>query len=135
MPNLAPAAANVGPSQKGVRIMNVQVGEAVVNGDVGRLDETTDRYMLADATSVERSDVRGFFLSSADAEGFAAFITGAIKLGAILTPGTTYWLSATPGKICLETDLVSGNHKVLIGIPNSDSVLPAALIQTGFAIP
>lgn len=134
MANLNPTAANVAPAVKGVRILNVQVGEAVVNGDVGRLDETSRKYFLADATSATNAKPNGFFLSSAATDGFAAFIEGPIALGAILTPGLTYWLSATPGKICVEADLVSGNYKTLIGIPTSNNIMPAALLASGFAI-
>lgn len=135
MGNLAPSAANVAPAKTGQRLTAVTVGEAVVHGDVGRYNAADKKYYLADATSETNAKASGFFLSSASAGGVAIWMEGDISLGAIMTLGTLYFLSATPGKICLESDLVSGNYKTTLGIASSTSVLPLKINASGVPKP
>lgn len=135
MPILSPSAANVAPVKAGQLLNVVTVGEAVSHGDVGRFNSIDNRYYLADCTSEENAKAKGFFLSSASAGGVAIWMEGDISLGAIMTIGTSYFLSATPGKICLESDLVTGNFKTTLGIASSTSVLPLKINASGVQKP
>lgn len=135
MANLSPSAANVKPALISDIIKQVTVGEAVVHGDVGRLDASDQKHYLADATTEENARATGFFLSSAAAGEIALYVEGSIDLGAILTVGTAYFLSATPGKICPESDLVTGNYKTLLGIASTTRVLPKNFIVSGVTVP
>jgi hypothetical protein len=55
---------------------------------------------------------------------------GPITIGAALTPGATYYLSATPGGICPYADLVAGCFPTIIGVALSASVLDVKIHQS-----
>lgn len=49
--------------------------------------------------------------------------SGEITIGGTLTPGLPYFLSNTPGGICLVADVGTGEYYDIIGIAKSASVL------------
>jgi hypothetical protein len=57
-----------------------------------------------------------------------------VTVGTVLTAGTEYWLSATPGKICPRADVASGMTPVLVGIAESTSVLKLSFLSAGVQI-
>lgn len=111
-------------------------GATIAAGDAVYLDATDDKYKLADcdAAAALRSP-NGFALNSAsDGQPLVVHGEGPLTLGAVLTPGSTYYLSATPGKIAPIGDLTTGDYPTIMGIATSDSVLDVKIHQSGVAL-
>lgn len=92
------------------------------------------RWALADADGA--SDLiraaTGIALNGASAnQPIKVQKAGEITLGATLTPGTTYYLSGTPGGICPVADVGTGEYYGIIGIAKSASVLKLAFAYSG----
>lgn len=100
-------------------------GAAIAIGEVVYKD-SNGKYQLADADGATalRSPI-GFALSGASAANQPIHVlkSGPLTVGAVLTAGTAYYLSDTPGKICPLADVTGGDYIVLIGLATSTSVL------------
>ena len=57
--------------------------------------------------------------------------SGLITIGATLTAGLAYYLSDTPGGICLPADIGSGEYVVQLGLASSATVLAVKPVYTG----
>lgn len=127
-------AGNGAPTKTGV------AGAAVAAGEVVYLDTaTTGKWQLADSDAAS-AEARGqtanigIALNSAAANQPIVVQTGgAVTLGAVLTAGTAYYLSDTPGKICPLTDVTGGDYFVLLGLAASTSVLNLDVQYSGVA--
>lgn len=126
MANLTRTAANVrlmsaGPISPGTS------GEAITQGDPLYFDTAGKlKKCQADGTAAE-ADCKAIALSAASAADMdvAYFAPGAdIDLGATLTVGETYVVSATAGAICPVGDLVSGDYVTILGIATAANKLP-----------
>jgi len=86
----------------------VQVGEAVVAGDVGYHNSTDNKYHRALNTGQDTAKAKGIFLTPAATDEYAMFQTGGtITIGATTAKGESYVLSAAAGKIAPDGDLVT----------------------------
>lgn len=115
-------------------------GAAIAAGDVVYLDATTTgKWQLADsdaATAEARglTSSVGIALNSAAADQPIVVQTGGpVTLGAVLTAGTAYYLSDTPGKICPVADITGGDYFVLLGLAASATVLNLDIQYSGVA--
>lgn len=104
-------------------------GETVTAGKVVYKDPTTGRYLLADNNVAGKQVPRGIALNGGS-NGQPGVIqkSGGITIGATLTPGTTYYLSDTPGGICPLADVAVGENVAIVGLAASASVLTIALV-------
>jgi predicted lysophospholipase L1 biosynthesis ABC-type transport system permease subunit len=59
---------------------------------------------------------------------------GDITIGAAVSAGVAYYLSATAGGICPVADLVSTNYPVILGIAKSTTVLSVKITEAGVAL-
>jgi hypothetical protein len=59
---------------------------------------------------------------------------GDITIGAALTAGVDYWLSATPGGIAPRADVTTGMDPILIGVAKSATVLTLAILDVGVTL-
>jgi hypothetical protein len=115
-------------------------GAAIAAGEIVYLDTaTTGKWQLADsdaATAEARgltSNV-GIALNSAAANQPIVVQTGGpVTLGSVLTAGTAYFLSDTPGKICPVADITGGDYFVLLGLAASASALNLDVQYSGVA--
>lgn len=105
-------------------------GAAIAAGDIVYLDTaTTGKWQMADsdAASAEargQTSNLGVALNSAAAnQPVVVLVGGPVTLGAVLTAGTAYYLSDTPGKLCPVADITGGDYFTLIGLASSTSVL------------
>lgn len=101
-------------------------GATVAAGDVVYLASATKKWMLADADSAtaEARKAIGIALNGAALNQPVDVLTGGdVTLGAVLTAGTSYFLSDEPGKICPLADLATGDYVCLLGLAKSTSVL------------
>lgn len=126
MANLTINTASAGVADRGIPLTSVPVGEAVTQMQPGYYKTSDGLYYKARAGgTAEESRVTVMFLTPAAANGFSvvARVGARLVIGATLTKGIRYALSATAGLICLHTDLASGNYVVDLGLAESTTVL------------
>ena len=119
-----------------------QVGQATSIGDVLYLDSSDSKYKLADADASGTAEATHLALSAASADAdyvvvlkLDSSVDLQVDLGATLTVGTTYVVSATAGKIAPESDLLSGDYVTHLGVASTADLLDLKLNVTGVAKP
>lgn len=118
-----------------------QVGEAVAIGDVVYLNTVDSKYHEADASTEAEAKASHLVLSAAATDEYAVLmkldssVPLQIDVGATLTVGTTYVVSATAGAIAPESDLSSGEYVTHLGVASTTSLLDIKLNVTGTAKP
>lgn len=135
MADLVITAANV-VAGNGASRRDGTAGEAITAGQVVYLDAADQRYKLADcdAAAALRSP-RGIALNGAAAgQPIEVLTEGPVTIGAVLTAGTAYYLSGTPGGIAPVADLATGDYPTIVGIATSASVLDVKLHESGVAL-
>lgn len=124
MADLTITAANVvsgsgAATQQGVFGATVTAGQ-VVYSDANGLWQLADN----DSVTATARHAVGIALNGGAINQPAVVQTaGPITIGATLTAGTDYYLSANPGGICPRTDLVTGKTVCLLGLAASTTVL------------
>jgi hypothetical protein len=135
MADLTITAANV-VATSGTR-ETLTAGATITAGQLVVLDSTTGRMVLADnnhATAALRIP-RGIALHGAsNGQPLTILKSGDITIGATLTAGTDYYLSATAGGICPRADLATGHKVVLLGLAESTSVLALDIQDSGVVL-
>lgn len=112
-------------------------GETITAGKVVYLNESTNKYMLADSNSatVAARSPDGIALNGASTNQPVAVVQGGpVTIGATLTAGVAYYLSDTPGGICPVADVGSGEYATVIGIATSASVLDVRIVESGVSL-
>lgn len=134
MANLSQTAANVGVGST-AEIARVQVGEAVTQGQPVYQDGSL--YYQCDANNTApRAVAKGIVLTPASTNGYAVICTGGlVNLGATLTVGTPYYLSATKGAICPYPDLITGDYVTYLGTATTAALLDLNIDATGIQKP
>lgn len=127
MADITVTAANVGvkgPAQLEV----VQVGEAVTQGQPLYKLASDQKYYKADANaSAASAAAKGIAMTAASTDGYAILArSGSINLGATLTVGETYFVSATAGGIAPAADVTTGWYPRQLGQAVSASELTLA---------
>ncbi len=125
MVDLVITAANVVAGED-VSRKSGTAGETVAAGKVGFLSSTTKKWMLADSNSAtaEARKAAGIFLNGASLNQPVDVVTkGPVTIGTTLVPGTAYFLSDTPGGICVLADVGSGEYICQLGLAISTTVL------------
>lgn len=96
-----------------------------------------DSYRLVDnnsATAAARVP-DGIALNGAAAgQPLAVQSGGEVTLGVVLTAGTAYFASDTPGGMCAAGDLATGEYPCVLGIAKSTSVLRMGINPSGVAL-
>lgn len=113
-----------------------KAGATITAGQSVYLDAATDKYLLADSNSgtAAAKRARGIALhGAANNQPLTIAKRGDLTIGATLTPGATYFLSDTPGGICPDADVGTGEDVCLIGIAKSASVLSLDIRAAGVA--
>ena len=135
MADLTINAANVlkgagSKSRTGIAAVAVTAGQVVY-------EDASGEFALADcdsATAAARSPA-GLALHAAAANQPLTILTGGpITIGAAVTAGVGYYLSATAGGICPVADLSSGDYPVFLGFATSASVLNFDPVEAGVAL-
>ncbi|MBY3263869.1 hypothetical protein HFO15_19785 [Rhizobium laguerreae] len=115
-------------------------GAAIAAGDIVYLDSaTTGKWQLADSDAAA-AEARGQTSNIGIALNSAALnqpvivqTSGPVTLGAVLTAGTSYFLSDTPGKLCPVADITGGDYFTLMGLAASTTVLNVDVQYSGVA--
>lgn len=111
-------------------------GVAITAGDVLALSGgaliLADADAGADETAIQRKPV-GIALNDAAAGQPVSYAKpgSEVALGAVLTAGTAYYLSATAGGICPVADVTTGMTPVTVGIAKSTTVLKVGFLHSG----
>ena len=130
MSDLSITAANVKPGA-GANIKSGTAGAAITAGQVVYFN-SANKYVLSDNDGSGTRAVDGITLNGASADqpiSVQGIKAGEITIGATLTPGTTYYLSGTPGGICPIADVTSGKDPIVIGVAKSATVLKLRAID------
>lgn len=125
-------------ANQGAVIENGLAGAAITAGQAVYLDTTTTgKYQLADSNSATAAArvARGIALNgAASGQPLAIAKSGPVALGAVLTAGVAYYLSATAGGICPVADLTTGDYPCLLGMAASTSVLNIDIQAPGVSL-
>ncbi|HTK34553.1 MAG TPA: hypothetical protein VL358_04595 [Caulobacteraceae bacterium] len=125
MADLTITATSVLSGAKAVTEQGV-AGEALTAGQVVYKAAATGKWMKADANAgtAEPHHAEGVALNGAAVnQPVLVEKSGEITIGATLTPGSPYYLSATAGGICPAADLTTGMAVCQLGLAKSASVL------------
>ncbi len=136
MADLSITAANVVAGGSSVTTDGT-AGAAITAGQVVYRDATTGRYLLADnnsGTAAARSPAGIALNGAATGQPVEVLTRGAVTIGATLTPGVAYYLSATAGGICPVADLTTGHYPTIMGIATSASVLDVLIHESRVAL-
>lgn len=125
MTDISITAANVklisGPTEE------MAAGATITAGQIAYQEASTSKAKLADndSATAEVRAVRGMALNGASADQPVRLAkNGAIvDLGAVLTAGTDYYLSGTPGAFCPRADVTTGDDPVRVGMALTTSRL------------
>ncbi len=140
MANVTITASSVVPSANSLK-SSIQLGEAADAGDIVYFKSSDAKWYLANATTLEESgNGAGSNLKMLASSGAAnQYVVGvdpksSITVGAVLTKGRAYVLSATDGLIANEGDLTSGQFLTIVGYAITSSVLFFDPTSTGVTI-
>lgn len=136
MADLTITAANV-VAGSGARTAAGTAGATITAGQVVYLDSASSTYKLADcdsATAAVRSPAGIALNGASSGQPIDVLTSGPITIGATLTAGVAYYLSATAGGICPVADLAAGDYPTIIGIATSTSVLSVKIHESGVAL-
>lgn len=134
--DLSITAANVAPVAGSTTVSGL-AGETVTAGQVVYRSSTTGKYLKADNNSAtaEARKALGIALNGAsDGQPLKVHTKGKITMGATMTAGVAYYLSATAGGICPVADLSTGMYPGFIGIAISTTVLEVNPTYSGVAL-
>ncbi len=101
-------------------------GETITAGQALYLASATKKFMKADNDSgtAEAKVATHIALNGASAnQPVVGQKSGTVTIGATMTNGAAYYLSATAGGICPDADVVAGKNVCLIGFAISTTVL------------
>lgn len=131
MADLTITAASVAIGGNAVTETGVS-GASITAGQVV-FKNASSELVLSDADSTSLDEVYGIALhAAADGQPLTIARPGSeITIGATLTAGTAYYLSATAGGICPAADLGTGDRVILLGLAKSTSVLIFRPIDSG----
>lgn len=113
------------------------LGATVTAGQAIYKDASTGKWNLADSDSATAAirQPGGIALNGgAVNQPVKIHKSGDLTINAVLTAGTAYYLSNTPGGICPVADVGSGEYVCLIGIAKSTTVLSVNIIYPGVAL-
>lgn len=110
-------------------------GVAITAGQPVYLDAATGTYKLADNNLAGAENVTGIALNgAASGQPVAVQTSGDITIGATLTAGSAYCLSATAGGIAPVADLTTGNVVIQLGLAKSTTVLALRIAAPGVVL-
>lgn len=121
----------------GAKTVEGVAGAALTAGQVVYLDSATNSYKLADnnsATAAARSPDGIALNGAASGQPVEVLTRGPVTIGATMTAGVVYYLSATAGGICPVADLTTGHYPTILGIATSTTVLSVQIHESGVAL-
>lgn len=136
MVDISITAANVVAGSNSTREGGI-AGETITAGQAVYLASGTKKWMKADnnAATEEARRAKGVALNGASLnQPIDVHTFGDITIGATLTAGSAYYLSDTPGGLCLIADIGTGEYVCQLGIAKSTTVLAVDIQYPGVAL-
>jgi hypothetical protein len=136
MADLVITASSVVPGS-GAKKTTGTAGASITAGQVVYLDSSAGTYKLADCNSGTTAALSpaGIALNgAASGQPITVLESGPVTIGATVTQGVGYYLSATAGGICPVADLTTGCHPVLLGFATSTSSITVDIQEAGVAL-
>jgi hypothetical protein len=137
MADLVITAANVKKGSN-AKVETGIAGETITAGQNVYQAAATQKLFKSDADSAtaEVRTVIGIALHAASADQPLTYIkSGQVTIGAALTVGSAFFLSATAGGICPHADLATGMFPTFLGWAISATVLDVNIVSAGVAKP
>ena len=119
-------------TETGIAAVSVTAGQVVYR------EASTGKYKLADADSgtAEVRSPRGIALHAASASQPLTIVTeGNVTIGATVTVGSGYYLSATAGGIAPVADMTTGKYPSILGFATTSGILKLKIVEAGVAVP
>lgn len=142
MADLTQTPANVAPGSLNLRTKPVTYGETIAQGMPLYKSTTDQKYYKASAGTLAASKAEAIAMSAgvADGPGVVAIPSttdgvSLINIGATLTVGQIYVVSATAGAIAPYSDLVSTKFVTVLGVAISATLLDLRCLASGIAKP
>ena len=124
MADLSITAASVAKGTNASVTSTYLAGASITAGQAVYQDTTDSTMKLADADALLSSAAFGVALNSAaSGQPIAVQRQGNITIGATVVTGKAYYVSTTPGAICLESDLSTGDFPHFLGFATSTTVI------------
>jgi hypothetical protein len=124
MADLTITAASVAAGANAALVNQYLAGATITQGQAVYVDSTTNTVKLADADALASSAATGIALNAASAGQPVTYQRyGNITIGATVAVGVAYYVSTTPGAICLESDLATGDFPHFLGFATSTTVI------------
>lgn len=136
MSDLSITAASV-VAGDGATIARGTAGASLTAGQALYLDAASNKMKLADANGAAALRiVRGIALhAAADGQPISYITEGPLNIGATLTVGEIYVLSATAGGVAPKGDLATGHGVSIVGVATSASNLAVNINNSGATVP
>ena len=142
MADISQTAANVGIGAASTPTRRVQAGEAVTQGDPV-YSSTDGKWYQCDANdTAAKARCAGIALTAAATDGYFLIAEpgttpgqSLVNLGATLTVGEIYVLSATKGNIAPEGDLATGHYVTVLGVATTAALLDFRPIVSNAQVP
>lgn len=124
MADLSITAGSVAVGDINTRVVTVLAGEAVTQGQPVYLNSSDGKYYKCDANAAGKQNANGIALTPASTDGyFQMVVSGAMNLGATLTVGQVYVVSATAGGIAPYGDLTTGHTVTILGVATTAALI------------
>lgn len=136
MVDVSITAASVVPGSDARTVQGIS-GATITAGQAVYLDTATNTWKLADAngaTELIRKAIGIALTGSSTNQPIVVQKSGSITAGGTLTPGVPYYLSDTPGGICLYADVGTGEYVVQLGIATTAAALALDIQYPGVAL-
>lgn len=110
-------------------------GATIQQGNYLYKDAADNKLKLADATSAAKAAVVGMAITGASDGQPVKYVAAGDMTVDNTAVGAVYVISATAGKMCLVSDLVSGNFVTIVGGGKTATSMRLAITQLGVAVP
>lgn len=137
MADISQTAANVAIGASTTPTKRVQFGEAVTQGMPVYLSTDAKWYKTDANDTAAKAVAGGIVLTPASTNGYGLIATPSetpgtslVNLGATLTAGAIYCVSANLGGIAPEADIGSGHYLTILGVAATTSLLDFRCVVT-----
>jgi len=120
----------------GAKTLNGTFGAVIAAGQTVYKDASDNKYKLFDSDAAGTSVLAGISLNSgADGQPCQIFTEGDLTVSSVVTVGTVYMASNTPGGIGPVADLISGDEVNVVGVGISATQIKVKIIASGVDVP
>lgn len=136
MADLVITAANIIAGANAVKEAGV-AGASILAGQTVYKEAATGLFKLADSNSatVEVRTPYGIALNPAlTSQPVSILTSGGLGFGAILTAGTAYFSSETPGGIQPQADITAGELVTFLGFATTTSNIDVRIVSSGVVV-